>query len=606
MKNSEVTALILRPISDVEAHQLLEQSDIKILTTNEDSHEKLRDHSNCHLLDDRIDQQEIHNFVQAKIDGISEGDESYASKLSEGDLPIWYYHRFRLFHSSCELLHQIRLINAHALGTTIVYGNPILKDFYSASPHISFAQQPTSGKSGLGYRGFFNLFKLGWALFVRSFKGVSHHRSIKKSKHLIVTFPEHFKEDEKGNMRNQYLHDLLQIDDTGEFAILNLFRIPKKAELSKKITFNKELNGISYPTLSSDFIQVKYGFLSFSTIRKARSFKKRYRQKVASLLTNEGDPFIRLLLQQVLNLNSSSTLYYFQYLTYTNFLRKTQLKTITSISEQSPEVHYILDAAKSMGIHTVGIQHGVLLNNRSYNFSADDVRFRPFPEYTIVWGEKFRQELVSLYHYPEHSVKVLGQLRTDTIIGNKKDNEHRSLQRDEQKKLIVFASQPIPDESYRRKVAIDLVYACNKLKNTQLIIKIHPAENIEYYQKIVQENSVHPIEVIKDSIDLYELLDECAALVTCYSTVGIEAVYFNKPVITIDYNRMDLIHLAKSGVAKAAHSDDELHQALLSIENDTFQRNMSDHDQFVRDHAYKIDGQTTERYYDFIRSLAND
>jgi hypothetical protein len=83
----------------------------------------------------------------------------------------------------------------------------------------------------------------------------------------------------------------------------------------------------------------------------------------------------------------------------------------------------------------------------------------------------------------------------------------------------------------------DLLEVCRKIKDIQLVVRLHPNlanKQIADYKSWLERFRDFPdVLVIKpdDLIDTYQLIEASDYVVTCGSTVGIEAVYWGKPSI---------------------------------------------------------------------------
>ena len=70
---------------------------------------------------------------------------------------------------------------------------------------------------------------------------------------------------------------------------------------------------------------------------------------------------------------------------------------------------------------------------------------------------------------------------------------------------------------------------------------------MELYHKIAKKYNANNYEI--NTGNLYSLIAKCNIVITYYSTVGIEAIYFNKELITLDYNKLDLQSYLKNKVS---------------------------------------------------------
>jgi hypothetical protein len=111
----------------------------------------------------------------------------------------------------------------------------------------------------------------------------------------------------------------------------------------------------------------------------------------------------------------------------------------------------------------------------------------------------------------------------------------------------------------------DLIDICSEIKNIQLIIKLHPnlvnKSNIDRERWMSYEKFNVQIITPDSGIDTYALLDISDVVITSGSTVGIEAVFWGKPVILLGPSYYE--HL---GACMQPHSKHELFKFLSENE----------------------------------------
>lgn len=175
--------------------------------------------------------------------------------------------------------------------------------------------------------------------------------------------------------------------------------------------------------------------------------------------------------------------------------------------------------------------------------------------------------------------------------------------KESEKEIVVFASQaPIPEiDSYF--VARELITVLSDFKNTQLVIKTHPLEEIQPYQQIVKEMNSDAI-VQKDH--LYELLAKASVVVTYCSTVGLESMILGKPVIIfMGVGIAPNVYESANAVFKVKNRSQlkkTLHYILSKKHQDIIQKRIK---RFVYNVAYKQDGKATERVVQVIKEMLN-
>ena len=89
-------------------------------------------------------------------------------------------------------------------------------------------------------------------------------------------------------------------------------------------------------------------------------------------------------------------------------------------------------------------------------------------------------------------------------------------------------------------------------------------------------------------------------MITYYSTVGLEAIYFNKELITLDYQERDFQGYSKAAIAHNVLDGKQLIATAINILKGDLTSNQELKRKFVEERAYKIDGKVTERVLENI------
>jgi CDP-glycerol glycerophosphotransferase (TagB/SpsB family) len=278
------------------------------------------------------------------------------------------------------------------------------------------------------------------------------------------------------------------------------------------------------------------------------------------------------------------------------------------MDEKSPTVMSIMDAARFHNIKCIALQHGSIHNlHPAYIHSKGDLRRNVYPDLTLVWGQYWSNFLLSNANYPENKVLITGQQRTDSIPAFLQNIETiKRILGFEDKKIILFASQPQQDKALRYHAAFDVFTAALDYPNLLFVVKLHPNElnDSDYYCHIANEVGCKNF-IIDSTSDLYAVLAISEIVITCFSTVGSEALYFKKPVIILDHLKTDLLGLIKQNLALRATNSQELSSAISSLEKGENVISNIAADEFIHQYAYKIDGCVSDRILSIIREVNN-
>ena len=124
--------------------------------------------------------------------------------------------------------------------------------------------------------------------------------------------------------------------------------------------------------------------------------------------------------------------------------------------------------------------------------------------------------------------------------------------------------------------------------------------NFEVIRDIIDFSGVNCVSVIKN-YNLTNLIVSCDCLITKYSTVGLEAMILEKPVICLNVNK-DQIHYIVNKAAFELSNCNEMPSLIKQIlENPSLKS--KEMKQFTEMYNYKNDGLATQRVYRTIIKL---
>jgi hypothetical protein len=336
------------------------------------------------------------------------------------------------------------------------------------------------------------------------------------------------------------------------------------------------------------------GLLKKSVRKSANKAQETIRSAYPKVRETELSLIQKLTLEVFQSLDKSSGFYLYRYFAARNYFKTSGIKAVIAADENSPLTKSILDAARFCGIKIIGLQHGTMHDlHPAYLYTPTDCKNRVMPDLTLTWGKYWEEFLIEKGNYPKDSVISVGQIRTDIIPILLKEEIRK---KDEPGKTIVFASQPQRDPELRYQAAFDVFKAAAKLPQSSLIVKLHPREfsDSEYYLKIAKEADCTNF-ILDTTSDLYQLIASCDVLITCFSTVGTETVYFHKPLIILDHLKQDIMGYVAEGVAFHASDAESLAEILSGVFSGSLQINREKYDSFIEKYAFQIDGKVAER-----------
>lgn len=543
---------------------------------------------------------DVIGFGERKVKG-----EAITDHLMFETASFWHYHKFRIYFAVRNIYYIISEVEPflEKFSEISLYVNqPGLRSNYFPKKAVSVIQPGIKSKKSK-----FSALKYYSYLILKYLSHFSASRKIKSFDHLLIDHSERqtclsresldIRED---NYNLAYLFDRIDKD----FLILREVKMPKlrtgeKFRLQQELLVNEHKHRMrifSDPVIISGFLNNKVRRRLNKTIN---DLSRKY-----TLLRHENNDLTGQIITDLLeSLHNTSKYYLLKYLSFKRFFTYTSLKSVTTIDENSPSIKTILDAAKSHGIKTIGIQHGTIHElHPAYIYTKKDIQRKIIPDHTLVWGSHWKEFLVNKGNYPAESIEITGQIRTDIIPVLKQ----RKLKHEfgKNKKIIVFASQPQRDEALRKRAAYDVFSSVKDMEDTLLIVKLHPAEknDVQYYKSIAKEAGCNNFK-IKSSIDLYYLISVSELLITCFSTVGAETAYFKKPLIILDHLEQDIQGYYREGIALRVTDKSELSRLISGILAGNVTGNKEKQEEYISKYAYRIDGMAGQRVRDFIKTF---
>lgn len=546
---------------------------------------------------------ELLSFGDRNIEG-----KPVSERLSFGKLRLWHYQRFRIFFNlkTDYLIHTAteqyqKKYNKITIWASTQTSNPPENVSYIVKTDRK--RQPLNLLAWIKY-----LFYFGVKL-LESFLVNPHP---KKRKHAIVdrSLKQWCRNAETLQLKrdNYTLGNLL--DKVGDdFLIISEAEQPKfrgKANflLSGRLFISAQRRR---RTISGESILLK-GWLSAKVRAQVKTWKKQWETEFTLIENQPLSTTDKMFLNTLKALSPGNNFFLLKYLSFQRFFGKYPMLTVSAIDENSPATRCILDAAAAEGSKRIGIQHGNIGNAQpAYLYTSSDREARVMADHTLVWGQYWRDFLINSGNFPPESIAITGQLRTDVIPPMLSQVESLRKHYRIFGKMALFASQPIPDPVQRKQAALDVFTTFKQLEGVELFVKLHPAEynDENYYRALAAGVGLTNFRLFSGD-DLYSLLCVSDLVITCYSTVGTEAIYFNKPLIILDPQREDLLGYYAAGVAGQATNAVELKEHAKQFLYGELLINEVAYSKFIQNYAYRIDGQVTNRTLEAIYAAGND
>ena len=510
---------------------------------------------------------------------------------------FWHYYKYKGYFTVREWLYEIQFLEQHLNDYDEIIWYTSHKQLIDLTwpSHVEVIYQAEKTDEVLS-SAIGDYMKHTFKCFLKS----SGLRGI-RGKNLIInkSIPQNIWSPETGQWKegNVYLENVMQHNSWGGMCISDSDIPPLKA---KKFVshFSPSRTSIGEAIFFRTLI---HPISIWNALQVSKKLKADLKNLPISELTQTEKLIVSFLKSQV----SSSSLYALKYNAWKKSLRKNRPSSITLIDENSPLTRCVVDAARDCNVPTFAIQHGSIHDlHPAYMFSVNDQHRNVFPNFSLVWGEHWKNVLITKGNYPEETIYVSGQQRTDTIF---QMIERREALREHffqsNVPIILFATQPQQDAQMRKRIAMDFFESLKSLPEFLGVLKLHPAERNQdgFYLDIAKEMGCTNFKIQNDT-DLYALIAASDVVITAFSTVGTEAVYFKKPIVIWDPLNLDLLGLIKQDLAWCVKDVSELSAALNRIVIQGERKEDIVFDRFIQQYAYKIDGNSSKRICDFIQS----
>ena len=523
------------------------------------------------------------------------GDQTLADLFRIDTASVWHYQKFRVYFAVRNLMYFLRSaqLKFSSFEDHIWFVPSETKPLGGLFPEVNFRIPTTKTKTRFNFGDLFSYLVLMKYRFLNQLFSAPKH-----PEYLVYLTEKYSSVLDKSTMKTKSGHHILEYlisELDGRFALLTEVLMPKPKGKSDYSFSWKQFQSSwnEHPKVFLEGFLIS-GLLKKSVRKSANKAQETIRSAYPKVRETELSLIQKITLEVFQSLDKSSGFYLYRYFAARNYFKTSGIKAVIAADENSPLTKSILDAARFCGIKIIGLQHGTMHDlHPAYLYTPTDCKNRIMPDLTLTWGKYWEEFLIEKGNYPKNSVISVGQIRTDIIpILLKEENQRK----DEPGKTIVFASQPQRDPELRYQAAFDVFKAAAKLPQSSLIVKLHPREfsDSEYYLKIAKEADCTNF-ILDTTSDLYQLIASCDVLITCFSTVGTETVYFHKPLIILDHLKQDIMGYVAEGVAFQASDAESLTEILSGVFSGSLQINREKYDSFIEKYAFQIDGKVAER-----------
>ncbi len=516
-----------------------------------------------------------------------------AEHLSFQNYSLWYYtkfiffNRFKIAFKEWSLYQKINPKN----GEVLVFANSsFFKKMVAKNAKVELPQAKTSK---------LRIARFALVFALRTLTGWFLNLNLKKARHVFLYPPmkpqpildKRTLKTKRGNPPVQYLLDDLQ-NIKGGMLLEEVYPSP-----SADLSFSRK-NLLGSTAKKSLFFEPFLAGSLFS-YERWKSFKN-YRKKEILLfqkwLENEKDDTQRLMLEIAKGLSALRATSLYRLAAAERLFGKSRIQTVGGIDESGLRVKSLLEPAQKNGAKTYAVQHGAVYpSHLSYSFVKEDWQFTQPPDKTFVFGSHTRKVLEA-NNFPPEKIEVAGQLRTDIIPVLKEKNLRADLKLKPAGQTFLYTSQPLfgGEEKLRDRLNLDFFRLAKDFPQHNFVLKPHPREpDWDYFHQLARQVGTDNYLISND--DLYLLLNTADALLTYYSTVGAEAVYFDLPLIVMDYTGLDLAGYLADGVGIEAKDYQPLKKATAAILEGKTKPDLAIYSDYKQKYAGQVDGQVSRR-----------
>lgn len=220
-----------------------------------------------------------------------------------------------------------------------------------------------------------------------------------------------------------------------------------------------------------------------------------------------------------------------------------------------PSEHALVAAAKTRGVLTAELQHGVTDRyHAGYSWGRYAQRYRPrmpVPNRILVYGEHWRRELAAGGFWGE-DVIVVGSPRLDAY---RRDGQFAR----ERPDVVLVTTQGIEPERLTEFLAAYLRDSAGA--STRLVLKLHPIFDADPLRYITALGGNPRVKVIAGNEDpsTFELLVDAVVHVSVSSATHYDALGFGVPTVVLPLRGHDVVMpLVAAGHARLASEPKEL------------------------------------------------
>jgi len=219
-------------------------------------------------------------------------------------------------------------------------------------------------------------------------------------------------------------------------------------------------------------------------------------------------------------------------------------------------------------------------------------------------------EVLKKLGYDDERFVVVGGARYDHYKNIESENSKKILEKNNKikskTKLIVVAMSRWHDND--ENWISDLIKFCNK-NNFQVIIKVHPIYKFMFRDvsenkiKIIQQRCKNLNYFMTYDLDLTTVLSAADIVITDWSSVGLEAVLLDRPLIQVNFTKQEIetyVRYYDYGAALYVKNYEELEKKIIEIINERKYLNelKKGREKITEQYNFRNDGNAAQRIFE--------
>jgi surface carbohydrate biosynthesis protein (TIGR04326 family) len=276
------------------------------------------------------------------------------------------------------------------------------------------------------------------------------------------------------------------------------------------------------------------------------------------------------------------------------------VRAVLLMGEMYPMAMPMIAAARSLGIPTIGVQHGTIFPmHLIYTVPKAQVESAPTPDRFAIYGEFAEETLTKLGQFPKDRAIIVGSPRFDHLIREPLDSSaaRRQLDLPSDKSVVLFATQVYP---WFKTAAQALFESVRARDDVVVCVKAHPHDrSFDEYRRLAAETHAVKVRFFFDRFE--KLLAACDVLVSGSSTAMLEGILLGRRTICINFsNEPDRYPYVEEGGSLGAKNAEQLSSAIQTA-LDRRSEDDADRERFlVRHLGPSIQGQAASAFVQLV------